>query len=135
VLLPDVYDPGVNPLYRDVLAHYGVVALPCRVRDPDRKGKVESGIGHTQKMCAAYNRKGVLPLRQARGQISSVLGFPGVQKHRPERRRTCDACKFRGWISPTMSPNGRESAWERSCAAASASIGCWVSGGWEPSSR
>lgn len=27
---------------------YGVVALPCRVRDPDRKGKVESGIGHTQ---------------------------------------------------------------------------------------
>ena len=33
----------------DVLAHYGVVGLPCRVGDPDRKGKVESGIGHTQK--------------------------------------------------------------------------------------
>lgn len=49
VLQPDVYDPAINPLYRDVLAHYGVVALPCRVRDPDRKGKVESGIGHTQK--------------------------------------------------------------------------------------
>ena len=31
-----------------MLAHYGVVALPCRVRDPDRKGKVEAGIGHTQ---------------------------------------------------------------------------------------
>ena len=41
--------PTLNPLYRDVLAHYGVVALPCRVGDPDRKGKVESGIGHTQK--------------------------------------------------------------------------------------
>ena len=40
---------ALNPLYRDVLAHYGVVALPCRVGDPDRKGKVESGIGHTQK--------------------------------------------------------------------------------------
>ena len=26
-----------------------MVALPCRVRDPDRKGKVESGIGHAQK--------------------------------------------------------------------------------------
>ena len=49
VLTPDVYDPTLNPLYRDVLAHYGVVALPCRVGDPDRKGKVESGIGHTQK--------------------------------------------------------------------------------------
>jgi transposase len=49
VLTPDVYEPTLNPLYRDVLAHYGVVGLPCRVGDPDRKGKVESGIGHTQK--------------------------------------------------------------------------------------
>lgn len=49
VLTPDLYDPTLNPLYRDVLAHYGVVALPCRVRDPDRKGKVEAGVGHAQK--------------------------------------------------------------------------------------
>jgi hypothetical protein len=49
VLVADIYDPTVNPLFRDVLAHYGVVALPCRIQDPDRKGKVESGIGHTQK--------------------------------------------------------------------------------------
>src|SRR5207245_2450916 len=48
VLTPDVYDPTLNPLYRDVLAHYGVGALPCRVGAPDRKGKVESAIGHTQ---------------------------------------------------------------------------------------
>ena len=33
----------------DVLTHYGAVAMPCRVQDPDRKGKVESGIGHTQR--------------------------------------------------------------------------------------
>jgi transposase len=37
VLAPDIYDPCLNPLYRDVLAHYGVTALPCKVRDPDRK--------------------------------------------------------------------------------------------------
>jgi transposase len=49
VLTPDVYDPALNPLYGDVLAHYGVVALPCRVRHPDRKGKVESGVGHAKK--------------------------------------------------------------------------------------
>src|SRR5262249_14488467 len=30
VLTPDLYDPALNPLYRDVLAHYGTVALPCR---------------------------------------------------------------------------------------------------------
>jgi transposase len=49
VLTPDIYDATLNPLYRDVLAHYGVVALPCRVGDPDRKGKVEAGVGHAQK--------------------------------------------------------------------------------------
>ena len=49
VLVPDIYDPTVNPLYRDVLAHYGAVALPCRIKDPDRKGKVESGVGHAQR--------------------------------------------------------------------------------------
>ena len=49
VLVPDVYDPALNPLYRDVLAHYGAVAMPCRIKDPDRKGKVESGVGHAQK--------------------------------------------------------------------------------------
>jgi transposase len=49
VLVPDVYDPTLNPLYRDVLAHYGAVAMPCRIQDPDRKGKVESGVGHAQR--------------------------------------------------------------------------------------
>lgn len=32
-----------------MLSHYGVVAVPCRIQDPDRKGKVESGVGHAQK--------------------------------------------------------------------------------------
>jgi transposase len=49
VLVPDIYDPALNPLYRDVLAHHGAVAMPCRIQDPDRKGKVESGVGHAQK--------------------------------------------------------------------------------------
>src|SRR5947199_4371548 len=49
VLSPDVYDTTLDPLYRDVLDHYGVVALPCRVGDPDRKGKVEAGIATRRK--------------------------------------------------------------------------------------
>jgi hypothetical protein len=48
VLIPDIYDPTVNPLYRDVLRHYQTVPLPCRVADPDRKGKVERGVGHAK---------------------------------------------------------------------------------------
>jgi transposase len=52
VLAPDAYDPALNPLYRDLLAHYGVTALPCRVRHPDRKGKVERSVDHAQRAVA-----------------------------------------------------------------------------------
>ena len=48
VLVPDIYDPALNPLYRDVLQHYGTVPLACRIADPDRKGKVERGVGHAK---------------------------------------------------------------------------------------
>jgi hypothetical protein len=49
VATPDLYDASINPLYRDLLTHYGAVPLACRIQDPDRKGKVESGVGHAQK--------------------------------------------------------------------------------------
>jgi transposase len=48
VLKPDLYEPELNPVYAATLAHYGVVADPARVRDPNRKGSVENAIGHTQ---------------------------------------------------------------------------------------
>ena len=48
VITPDLYEPQLNALYAALLAHYGSVADPCRVRDPDRKGTVESAIQHTQ---------------------------------------------------------------------------------------
>jgi transposase len=65
VLTPDIYDPALNPLYRDVLAHYGAVAMPCRIRDPDRKGKVESGVGHAQKTPLKGQRFDSLEVAQA----------------------------------------------------------------------
>ena len=48
VIRPDLYEPELNGVYAAMLAHYGVVADPCRVRDPNRKGTVESAIQHTQ---------------------------------------------------------------------------------------
>lgn len=56
VIAADAYDPTLNGLYADMLSHYGVVALPARVRDPNRKGKVESAIGHTQRTALAGRR-------------------------------------------------------------------------------
>ena len=48
VIKPDIYEPELDPVYAAVLAHYGVVADPARVRDPDRKGTVENAVQHTQ---------------------------------------------------------------------------------------
>jgi transposase len=48
VIKPDLYEPELNPVYATLLAHYGVVADPARVGDPNRKGTVENVIQHTQ---------------------------------------------------------------------------------------
>lgn len=48
VIRPDIYAPELNPVYAAMLAHYGALADPCRVGDPNRKGTVENAIGHTQ---------------------------------------------------------------------------------------
>lgn len=48
VIHPDIYEPELNPVYAALLTHYGVVADPCRARDPNRKGTVENAIQHTQ---------------------------------------------------------------------------------------
>ena len=44
----DYCDPTINLEYAQVLRHYDVVAVPARVRDPDRKGKVESSVNYAQ---------------------------------------------------------------------------------------
>lgn len=48
VIKRDLYEPELNTVYAATLAHYGVVADPARVRDPNRKGTVENAIQHTQ---------------------------------------------------------------------------------------
>ena len=58
VITPDIYEPELNPLYASVLAHYGAVADPCRVADPDRKGSVENAIQHTQDTALKGRRFG-----------------------------------------------------------------------------
>ena len=48
VIAPDIFEPELNRVYAEALRHYGVVADAARVRDPNRKGTVESAIQHTQ---------------------------------------------------------------------------------------
>jgi hypothetical protein len=40
VLTPDIYDPTLNPLYRDVLQHYGATALPSAGPGSQRQSRI-----------------------------------------------------------------------------------------------
>jgi transposase len=41
VIKPDIYDPELNPLYRELAEHYGTFIDTARVRVPTDKGKIE----------------------------------------------------------------------------------------------
>lgn len=43
------YDPTINPVYQAFAKHYGFEVLPCRVRRPEHKGKVENSINYAQE--------------------------------------------------------------------------------------
>jgi transposase len=103
VLMPDIYDPGVNPLYRDVLAHYGVVAMPCRIQDPDRKGKVESGVAYAKKTPLRGQRFESLAAAQSHldhwESAGPINAFTAARSGRwppclPKRNPRCSRCRW-----------------------------------------
>ena len=113
VLKPDIYDPVTNPLYADLLAHYGAAALPCRVRDPDRKGKVERAVGHAKQTPLKGLRFESMEEAQAyldhweeRGPTRASTAPPSGRLRRCSPRRNRRCCRFR---------------WSRSASTSSAS--------------
>ena len=42
------FDPTINPVYQAFAKHYGFEPLPCKVRKPQHKGKVENSIDYAQ---------------------------------------------------------------------------------------
>lgn len=48
VTVPDFFEPIIQEQYASFLAHYGSAAVPCRVRTPEHKGKVESGVKYVK---------------------------------------------------------------------------------------
>ena len=48
VLKAHLYEPELNPNYQSFSEYYEFVPLPCKVRTPEHKGKVESGIKYVQ---------------------------------------------------------------------------------------
>jgi len=48
VLIPDWFDPVLNPKLRSFADYYGLALLPTRPRMPRHKGKIESGIDYVK---------------------------------------------------------------------------------------
>ena len=98
VLKLDLYEPELNPVYAATLAHYEVVADPARVRDPNRKGSVESAIGHTQATALkgdasrpSRRRTSIWSGGRPAGQPSASTA-PNVARCRPCSRTNAPTC-------------------------------------------
>ncbi len=57
VTRPDLYEPDLNPAYREMAAHYDTTVIPARVRHPRDKAKVENAVQQVERWVLA-------PLRQ-----------------------------------------------------------------------
>ena len=61
VLNAHLYEAEMNPNYLAFADHYGFVPIPCRVRKPEHKGKVESNIKYVQNNALNGKKFDLLP--------------------------------------------------------------------------
>jgi transposase len=89
VITPDIYEPQLNRVYGVMLAHYGVVADPARVRDRNRMGSVESAIQHTQATALKANAGSPTRARtwDPRIDMASVVKADGAPDRQEYYRR------------------------------------------------
>lgn len=71
------YEPDINPTYREMAAYYKTVIMPARVKHPQDKAKVESGVLVVERWILAVlrNRKffSLGELNEAIGELLVVL--------------------------------------------------------------
>ena len=68
------YDPEANPTYRGFAEHYGTAIMPARVRRPQDKSPVESGVkGVEQRILAKLRNRTFFSLAELNRAISILL--------------------------------------------------------------
>lgn len=68
------YDPDANPTYAEMAAHYGTAILPARVRKPQDKAKVESGVlGVERRILAKLRNRTFFSLTELGQAIAALL--------------------------------------------------------------
>ena len=77
VTSPCRYEPDINPTYADMIAHYGTVVIPARVRHPKDKAKVENAVLVVERwiLAALRNRTffSITELNQAIKELLVIL--------------------------------------------------------------
>ncbi len=84
VLIPDnlksgvskacYYEPDINPTYQDMATHYGTVVMPARVRKPQDKAKVETGVQIVERWILAKLRNHTFfSLQELNNEIKKLL--------------------------------------------------------------
>ena len=53
VTRPDLYEPDLNPAYREMAEHYATTVIPARVRHPRDKAKVENAVQQVERWVLA----------------------------------------------------------------------------------
>ncbi|MCL6579786.1 MAG: IS21 family transposase [Candidatus Bathyarchaeota archaeon] len=68
------YEPQLAATYEDMLAHYGTVGLPTRVRHPKDKAKIEVGVQVTERwVLARLRRQSFFSLAELNSAIRKLL--------------------------------------------------------------
>jgi transposase len=69
-------EPQVQRAYRDCAEHYGFLIAPCRVREPQEKGKVESGVHYVARNFLAGRDPTALTINnvKVRAWIEQIAG-------------------------------------------------------------
>jgi hypothetical protein len=78
VIKPDIYEPELNATYAAMLQHYGVVAQPCRVRDPNRRRDYQSSTVVHKLFFATFTTKDFRKIGGKR--FKSCVAFVGFLK-------------------------------------------------------
>jgi transposase len=103
VLRANWYEPGINPTYRDMAAHYGTAILPTRVRKPRDKAKVEVGVLVVERWILARLRNqrffSLPELNAAIAALVSDLNARPMRKLAVSRRQLFEELDY-----PALSP-------------------------------
>lgn len=97
------YDPDLNPAYAEMAAHYGVAVMPARVRKPQDKAKVESGVlGVERRILAALRDRVFFSLKELDTAIRPLLLMYNMRAF--QQREGSRKSLFEEYDAPALAP-------------------------------